>query len=538
MSGSFIELLVGPSLTRLVLFPVIVAILIACLPSGRRQWIRVTALVAGLIELALALQLAVAGSSKGVFGVVRDQAAGGGPLEWIPRFGIGYDLRMDGLSMPLVVLTAFLLPVVVLASWRGVERHWKGYAGAMMLLTTGIQGALLAHDLFLFYVFWEVMLVPMYLIIGIWGAERRIYAAVKFFMFTMAGSLFMLLGIVWLAARHAELAGRWSFAYADLLRVDLPLDQQLWLFGVFALAFAIKVPLFPFHTWLPDAHVQAPTGGSVILAGVLLKLGTYGLLRFALPLFPHAAVETQPVFVILAVVGILYGALVAWRQVDMKSLVAYSSVAHLGFVVLGLVAFDLVAWQGALMQMVNHGLATGALFLLVGMLYERRHTKLFDDFGGLAKVMPWFAFFLVFSCLASVGLPGLNGFVGEFLILAGSFRAGLVLAAALGAFGVILAAVYLFKLLHETLWGPITSDENRELSDLSLREIVTLAPIALLMLALGVAPQIFLKPVQPALEAAHSAFVSRVGKEPPVSAKIRAAADEASIAETGPEANR
>jgi NADH-quinone oxidoreductase subunit M len=290
----------------------------------------------------------------------------------------------------------------------------------------------------------------------------------------------------------------------------------MWLFGAFALAFAIKVPLFPLHTWLPDAHVEAPTGGSVILAGVLLKLGTYGLLRFALPIFPHAAESAQPLLVTLSLVGIIYGALVAWVQVDFKKLVAYSSVAHLGFVVLGLVAFDLIAWQGALIQMVNHGLSTGALFLLVGMLYDRRHTKRFADFGGLAKVMPWFAFFLVFSALASVGLPGLNGFVGEFLILAGTYRSGLVGAAVVAAFGVVLAAVYLFKALHESIWGPLTHEENRGLSDLSLREILTLAPLCLLMLAIGVAPNAFLEPSRADLERVLSTYEARLAA-PPVS---------------------
>ena len=416
--STLLQLLAGDTLTRLVFFPAV-----ACLPlvffrrdNGRA--VKVYALAVSLVELGFAVAyLAVRLGPEGAFAAAHDPL-----IPWVPTYGIAYDLGIDGISMPLVILTALLLPLVVLGSWRGIERHWRGYTASLLLLTTGVLGALLAYDLFLFYVFWEVMLVPMYLLIGIWGSERRIYAAIKFFLFTMAGSLLMLLAILWLAWTYREVAGGWSFAYADLLRLDLPLGPQLWLFAAFALAFAIKVPMFPFHTWLPDAHVEAPTGGSVILAGILLKLGTYGFLRFALPLFPHAADAARPVLLTLALVGILYGALVAWVQTDMKKLVAYSSIAHLGFVMLGLLAIDAIAWQGALLQMVNHGLSTGALFLLVGMVYERRHSKAFADLGGLAKPMPVFAFFLVWSVLVSVGLLGLNGFVGEFLILVGSYR--------------------------------------------------------------------------------------------------------------------
>jgi NADH-quinone oxidoreductase subunit M len=387
----------------------------------------------------------------------------------------------------------------------------------------------MAVDLFLFYVFWEVMLIPMYLLIGIWGGERRIYAAIKFFLFTMAGSLLMLLAILWLAWSHFQVTGAWTFSYDLLTRLDFPTNQQMLLFGAFALAFAIKVPLVPLHTWLPDAHVQAPTGGSVILAGVLLKLGTYGFLRFAMPLFPHAAGAAQPLLVTLALIGILYGALVAWVQSDMKKLVAYSSVAHLGFVVLGLFAFDQMAWEGALIQMVNHGLSTGALFLMVGMLYDRRHTKEFSQFGGLAKVMPWFATLLVISALASVGLPGLNGFVGEFLILAGSFRAGLAWPVIAATLGVVLAAIYLLKMLAQTLWGPLDRDENRQLSDLSLREILTLAPLILLMFAIGIAPERFLAPSRDAITATLTEFQERRGEQAPMALRLRDVDDDANL---------
>jgi NADH-quinone oxidoreductase subunit M len=519
----------GFPLTWLVFLPALAALPLVLFPATAVRAVKRYALAVSLVEAAYGLWLLFAhlGPDGGFRGITEPA------LGWIDTYGIRYHLAMDGISMPLAVLAVVLLPLVLMGSWRGVERHWKGFAAAMLLLTTGILGALLAMDLFLFYVFWEVMLVPMYLIIGIWGGERRIYAAVKFFLFTMAGSLLMLIAILWMAWTYREVAGAWSFAYADLLRLDLPLGPQAWLFAAFALAFAIKVPMFPFHTWLPDAHVEAPTGGSVILAGILLKLGTYGFLRFGLPLFPHASEAAQPALLALALIGILYGALVAWVQEDMKKLVAYSSIAHLGFVMMGLAAFDLMAWEGSLIQMVNHGLSTGALFLLVGMIYDRRHTKKFADFGGLAKVMPWFAFFLVFSTLASVGLPGLNGFVGEFLILVGSYRAVGWWAAA-AALGVVFAAVYLFKMLIETLWGPITREENRGLSDLGWFEILTLAPLALLMLAIGVAPEAFLKPSRADLSATLSSFQERLAEPAAAAPTLRAAPPPA--AEPGREA--
>jgi NADH-quinone oxidoreductase subunit M len=519
-----LDLLVGNTLTRLVFFPAAACLPLVFFPRRAERAVKVYALVVSLVELVFALQL-LAAAAGGGFAALRDLGAGGQPPAWVPRFGIAYDLRMDGISLPLALLAVALLPGVVLGSWRGIEKHWKLFTASLLLLTTGVLGTLFAWDLFLFYVFWEVMLVPMYLLIGIWGGERRIYAAVKFFLFTMAGSLLMLVAILWLAWTYHALAGTWSFAYEDWLRLDLPLANQLWLFGAFALAFAIKVPMFPFHTWLPDAHVEAPTGGSVLLAGILLKLGTYGFLRFALPLFPAASREARPLIVALALVGIVYGALVAWVQVDMKKLVAYSSIAHLGFVMLGLAAIDILAWQGALLQMINHGLSTGALFLLVGMLYDRRHTKLFAEFGGLARPMPVFAFFLVFSALASVGLPALNGFVGEFLILAGSYRA-MGWPAVVAAFGVVLAAVYLFKMLDRTVWGPLEREENRGLADLSPREVLALAPLCALMLWIGLAPRPFLEPSRPALEAVLADYQARASAPAPALPALREMPDQ------------
>jgi NADH-quinone oxidoreductase subunit M len=499
---TFIDLFFDNTLTLLVFFPALACLPLLFFPKGSEGAVKIYALAVSLIELALGLgiltrYLAVTEPNP----VLTD-----GMIPWITSFGINYDLRMDGISMPLALLGIFLVPIVFLGSWKGIDKHWPAFAAAMLLLTTGVLGTLFAFDLFLFYIFWEVMLIPMYLIIGIWGGERRIYAAVKFFLFTMAGSLLMLIGILWMAWSFKDVTGDWSFSYqAMLTTLQFPLREQIWLFAAFALAFAVKVPMFPVHTWLPDAHVEAPTGGSVILAGILLKLGTYGFLRFALPLFPKASEAAQPLLVTLAVIGILYGALVSWMQEDMKKLVAYSSIAHLGFVMLGLLAFDQIAWEGSLLQMVNHGLSTGALFLLVGMLYDRRHTKKFAEFGGLAKVMPVFAFFLVFSALASVGLPALNGFAGEFLILVGSYRA-LGLPAVLATFGVVLAAIYLLKMLQLTLFGPLTKEENRGLKDLSWRELAALVPLCVFMLWIGLKPETFLKPSRAALEATLSQF--------------------------------
>ena len=423
---------------------------------------------------------------------------------WFPAaLDIKYFVGIDGLSILLVMLTTLLGPIVVLSSWHYIGKQHKGYYTLLLVLQTGVTGVFCAFDIFLFYIFFELTLIPMYFIIGIWGGEDRIYAAVKFVLYTLVGSLLMLVAILYLgyAAGDAVNGGIFTTDWYKLLSFNLPLSSQTWLFFLFALSFAIKVPLFPLHTWLPDAHVQAPTGGSVILAGVLLKMGTYGLVRFCLPFFPNAAQEYALLFGILAVIGIIYGALVSRVQTDAKKLVAYSSVSHLGFVVLGIFAFTAEAMQGAVIQMVNHGLSTGALFLLVGMLYERRHTRNMAEFGGIARAVPILAFFMVFSVLASAGLPGLNGFVGEFLILLGSFDSdvlGSPVLVALATSGVILAAVYLLWMVYRLFFGALDREENRRMADMNFREIALMVPLAVLMLVLGFMPNPFLRQTEPA----------------------------------------
>jgi len=412
-------------------------------------------------------------------------------------FDVKYFVGIDGINILLVMLTTLLGPIVVLSSWHYITKQEPAYYGLLLLLQTGVVGVFTSFDLFFFYIFFELTLIPMYFIIGIWGGENRIYAAIKFVIYTMVGSLLMLAALLYVGyLGGAEVPGAtFSTDYFTLLALEIPLATQTWLFLLFALAFAIKVPLFPLHTWLPDAHVQAPTGGSVVLAGVLLKMGTYGLLRFCLPLFPNASFTWAMPLAVLGVVGIIYGALVARAQPDAKKLVAYSSVSHLGFIVIGLFAFTIEALQGALLQMINHGISTGALFLLLGMLYERRHTRLMTDYGGIAKSVPLLTFFMVFSVLASAGLPGLNGFVGEFMILIGAFKStvighpGLI---ALATTGVILAAVYLLWMLYQVFWGPITDQANADMADLNVREFAILTPLAALMLLIGFMPQPFL----------------------------------------------
>ncbi|MEO8475621.1 MAG: NADH-quinone oxidoreductase subunit M, partial [Actinomycetota bacterium] len=409
---------------------------------------------------------------------------------WVESIGLSYYVGVDGISLWMVVLTTFLFPVAVLASWR-VERDVRLYMGAMLLLETAVVGSFVALDLLLFFVFFEAILVPMYLLIGGWGGERRIYAAVKFFLFTMAGSAFLLLATIFLYSRSGvALGGGNTFSLPQLVQVagTLPVATSRWLFLGFFVAFAVKVPLFPLHTWLADAHTEAPTAGSVLLAGILLKVGTYGLIRFNLALFPEAAKYFATFVSILAVIGIIYGAVCALIQTDLKRLVAYSSVSHLGFVVLGIFAFTQQGITGGVLQMVTHGLATGALFLLVGMVYDRTHTRDLGKMGGLATVMPWLTGAFLFAVFASVGLPGLSSFVGEFLVIVGTFGVSYWFGS-LAALAVILAAIYLLWSYQRMAYGPV-HDEHRNLADVSLREVVVLAPVLALLLVFGVYPRL------------------------------------------------
>jgi NADH-quinone oxidoreductase subunit M len=419
-------------------------------------------------------------------------------FRWIEKLNISYKVGIDGLALLLLLLTTFLTPLTLLSSWSGIKKRVKEFTFFMLMLEAGMLGVFISIDLFLFYIFWEAMLIPMYFIIGIWGGDERIYASVKFFLYTMFGSLLMLVAIIWLAVYASAPLGHFTTDLTELYSVGPTIKENIqnWMFVAFAFSFAIKVPLFPLHTWLPDAHVQAPTAGSVILAGVLLKMGTYGLLRFCLPLFPRAAVNFAPYISILAIIGIIYGALVAMVQKDMKKLVAYSSVAHLGFVVLGIFAMTQEAVQGAVIQMVNHGLSTGALFLLVGVIYERTHTREISQYGGIAKIVPIYAFALLFASLSSIGLPGLNGFVGEFLILLGTFKSPVLGSwwfAVFAASGVIFAAVYLLWMYQRVAFGEVKNPKMNSLTDMNKREMLVLIPIFIFIVWIGIYPSTFLK---------------------------------------------
>jgi len=502
-------------ITAILAIPLVGAIAVALLPKDEVQQCRNVGMLFSIVTFTVSLGL-----------VTGFQATEGGmqfelAVPWVKSLGIYYHVGVDGISLWLVLLTSFLTPIVILSGYSHIHTRVREFVVSMLLMEVGMLGAFVALDLILFYVFWEIMLVPMYLIIGIWGHERKIYAAIKFVLYTLVGSLLMLVAIIYLYLTHGQATGDYTFDYMVLSQSVWGQQAQLYLYGAFALAFAIKVPMFPLHTWLPDAHVEAPTAGSVILAGVLLKLGTYGFLRFAIPMFPWAAAAFAPYIAILAVIGIIYGALVAYAQKDAKKLVAYSSVSHLGFVMLGLMAMTATGIQGGIYQMLNHGLSTGGLFLAIGVLYDRRHTRLLAQFGGLWKQMPVFGGIFMVVMLSSAGLPGLNGFVGEFLILVGTFThhqgmldQGLQLAngqpltfmwqpqlmAALAASGVVLGAVYLLHLFQKLMFGPLTHHKNQTLTDLSPREVWTFVPLLIFIFVMGIYPKPFLSRMKPAVD--------------------------------------
>jgi NADH-quinone oxidoreductase subunit M len=472
-------------LTILIFLPVAGAVLVALLDRRRQPLIRWTGLMASLSSVAVAVAIFAWFVPEESALQFVERAA------WVPQLGISYHLGIDGISLPLVMLTVLMIPLALLSSWSGVTERVKEFTISMLLLETGLLGTFLSMDLVLFYVFWEAVLVPMYFLIGLWGGPRRSYAAIKFILYTMAGSALMLVAIVVLYLQGGAQLGIRTFDLLRLREVQVPLPLEAWLFGAFALAFAIKVPVWPLHTWLPDAHVEAPTAGSVILAAVLLKMGTYGFLRFLLPLFPQATLQFAPVFSVLALIGIIYGGIVSWAQRDVKRLVAMSSVSHLGFVTLGAFALTVEGLQGSLLQMVNHGISTGGLFLLVGILYDRTHSRLLDDYGGVAALMPRFAAVALIIVLSSMALPGTNGFIGELLILLGTFRR-VPAYAAVAAGGVILSAIYLLWMYQRVMHGPVRVKTPAAMVEISRRELVTLAPLIILIFAIGLYPNFLL----------------------------------------------
>lgn len=474
-----------PLLSIITFLPLTGAILLIFFNKENKELLRKFVLILTIVNFIISLFLFInfnAGTAEPQFVEKAD---------WI-GYGIQYHLGIDGISLFLVLLTTFLMPIAILSSWTSIQDKVKEYLIFMLILETGIIGVFVSLNLFLFYVFWEAMLIPMYFLIGVWGGKRRIYATVKFVLYTMAGSLLMLVAIFVLYTLYFKVTGTYSLNIFDFYTMILDTKLQIWLFAAFALAFAIKVPLFPFHTWLPDAHVEAPTAGSVILAAVLLKMGTYGFLRFAMPLFPEALMKLLPYLSVLALIGIIYGGLMALIQKDIKSLVAYSSVSHMGLIMLAIFAMNFEGLQGGIYQMLNHGLSTGALFLCVGILYERAHTRMIKDYGGVSKQMPIFAAFFLICLLSSVGLPGLNGFVGEVLSLFGIFKANHLLAI-LAVTTVILAAAYLLWMFQRVMHGPITNEKIRTFKDLNKREIIFLIPILILMFWMGIFPNMFLR---------------------------------------------
>jgi NADH-quinone oxidoreductase subunit M len=480
-------------LTFITFLPLAGAILLIFFNKKKKNLLRNIALILTIVNFLVSLALFFyfdAGTAEPQF---VEKA------RWIVGYGINYHVGIDGISLFLVLLTTFLMPIIILSSWTYIQDKVKEYLIFLLILETGIIGVFVSLNLFLFYVFWEAMLIPMYFLIGVWGGKRRIYATVKFVLYTMIGSLLMLVAIFVMYSLFFKATGTYSLNIFDYYKIIIDPGLQIWLFVAFALAFAIKVPLFPFHTWLPDAHVEAPTAGSVVLAAVLLKMGTYGFLRFAMPLFPDALMKLLPYLSILALIGIIYGGLMALIQKDVKSLVAYSSVSHMGLIMLAVFAMNFEGIQGGIYQMLNHGLSTGALFLCVGILYERAHTRLIKDFGGVSKQMPIFSALFLICMLSSVGLPGLNGFVGEILCLFGVFKASKLLAI-LGVTTVILAVAYLLWMFQRVMQGPITNENIHSFKDLNTREIIYLVPIVILMFWMGIFPQTFLRKMDTSID--------------------------------------
>ncbi len=492
-----------PFLSLLTAIPAIGGLLLTLVPRSDDKVIKGAALVTSLVAFVVSIVMWTRFQPVGAELVfVEDHV-------WVDQLNIHYKLGIDGIALAMILLTTLLSPIAILCSWNSVVKQPKGFFLSLLFLEAGMIGVFGASDLFLFYVYWELMLIPMALLIGIWGGPRREYAAIKFVLYTMAGSLLMFLAILycWLHAGTFDVQALQAF-----LPQNIPFQVQMWLFGAFGLSFAIKVPMFPFHTWLPDAHVEAPTAGSVILAGVLLKMGTYGFLRFAIPFFPTAAVACTPIILMLAAIGIVYGSLMSMAQTDMKKLIAYSSVAHLGFVMLGIFSGTQEGAQGGVAQMINHGISTGALFLLVGVIYDRTHIRGLADFGGLAKTMPIYATLFMIITLSSIGLPGLNGFVGEFLVLLGTFQTHPI-ASIFAAMGVVLGAVYMLTMYRHVFFGP-ENPRWKDLPDVSPRELVTLLPLVALAVLLGVMPGPLLRmteaPVANVVKSLHAVKVVEV----------------------------
>lgn len=471
-----------PILSTIIFLPLAGVVILLTVPGTKKVIINIVTASAGFLSLILTFI---------IYSRFDENTAGYQFAEryyWLREYGISFHIGVDGISLILITLSAILSLLAVISSFKSITERYKEYMITLLVLQTGMTGVFAAMDMFLFFIFWEVILIPMFILIAIWGGKERIYASIKFFIFTLFGSTMMLISIIYLAYLSKAEFGYISYDFTDIFRLNIVPGIQLVLFMAFALSFAVKVPLFPFHTWLPDAHTEAPAAGSVILAGVLLKMGTYGFLRFNLPLFPHAAIVMAPYMIALSITGIIYGALMAMVQPDVKKLVAYSSVSHMGFIMLGIFSLNSEGMTGAVLQMINHGVSTGMLFLLVGMIYDRRHTRLIADYGGIAKTVPVFAVFFMIAALSSIGLPGMNGFIGEIMIMTGGFMVK-PLYGIIAAGGVILSAVYMLWMYQRVMFGPITLDVNKTIIDLDLRERFILIPLVILIFWIGIYPQ-------------------------------------------------